>query len=92
MHPKYCCCKLVRGAIAGVHTPSNQLSSHPARVAVDASHDGVAELAVLGALIEGLHHDGLAAGVAPGQQDNDLARLDAVKKTDATSACSVEVI
>lgn len=53
-------------------------STHLARVAVDAGDDGVAELAAVASLVEGLHHDGLAAGVAPGQQDNDLPRLNAI--------------
>lgn len=48
-----------------------------ARVAVDAGHNGVAKLAVLAPLVEGLHDDSLAAGVAPSQQHHNLARLDA---------------
>lgn len=53
--------------------------THLARVAVDASDDGVAEFAAVAALVEGLHNDGLAAGVAPGQEDDDLARFNAVR-------------
>lgn len=60
--------------------------SYPARVAVDASHDGVAKLAALGALVERLDHDGLAASVAPGQHDNDLARLDAVRRQERSTS------
>lgn len=36
----------------------------------------MAELAVLGALIEGLDDDGLLAGVAAGEDQDDLTRLD----------------
>jgi len=58
---------------------------HLPRRAVNADYEGVPELAVLVALIVGLHDDGLAAGEAPLQQDDDLAALAAGHKTDATT-------
>lgn len=56
--------------------------TYPARVSGDAGDDGVAELAAVATLVEGLHHDGLAASVATGQKDHDLARLDAAPNHD----------
>jgi hypothetical protein len=45
-------------------------------VALNASNKAVAELTLSGALIEGLHNDGLLAGKASLEEDDDFAGLD----------------
>ena len=47
------------------------------RVSLDACDECVRELVLVGALIERLHHHSLAASIATGQHDDNLARLDA---------------
>jgi len=47
---------------------------------------GVAELLVLIALITGLDHDGLSAGESAGEDDNNLAVLEAVSKVEGKAA------
>ncbi len=45
-------------------------------MSVNASNQAVAEHAVLGAFVEGLHDDGLLASIAAGEHNHNLARLD----------------
>lgn len=82
--------KRVSFATAACTSKVSRLAStqlpHPARVPVNPGDDGVAELAVLAPLVERLHHHGLAAGVAAGQQDHNLARLDAAHTTTFVQA------
>ena len=62
---------------------------HRKNVLVDAGNEGMAELASL-LRLEGLDDDGLASGVSAGQQDDDLAGLDATydhSREGALKAC-----
>ena len=61
------------------------------RVSLDACDECVRELVLVGALIERLHHDCFAAGIAPSQHNHNLAGFDANNTAKTTEYATMSV-